>query len=81
MALTENYLKSGHPGPSVKPQEGEPNTPTPPQVDTRHREFQENEVKPLSDTDRDIFLTWMNSDTKPNAALMQAAREFKQEGL
>lgn len=42
---------------------------------------QDNQVKPLSDRDRDIFLAWMESDTKPNEALVEAARQFKQEGF
>ena len=44
-------------------------------------QLQENHVKPLSDRDRDIFLAWMESDTEPNEALVEAARRFTQEGL
>jgi len=42
---------------------------------------QDNQVKPLSDRDRDIFLAWMESDSKPNEALVEAVRQFKQEGF
>jgi len=44
-------------------------------------QLQENQVEPLSDRDRDIFLAWMELETKPNEALVEAARRFKQEGL
>lgn len=44
-------------------------------------QLQENQVEPLSDRDRDIFLAWMELETRPNEALVEAARRFKQEGL
>jgi uncharacterized protein (DUF1778 family) len=47
-------------------------------VERARRIVQQNSMTVLSDQDRDIFLAMLDSEGKPNAALKQAAKRYKE---
>lgn len=46
-------------------------------VERANEVLEHQHVRTLSDRDRDIFLALLDSDTGPNAALRQAAEDYK----